>query len=95
MLVGRVPWETVPKARGIQKGKTSLKKDFRGARTGCYCVSENELTGKAIMAEQGAYAKTWVKKECTTFGRRDRQLGKSTRMLLLYTERKLERQKSN
>jgi len=36
----RVPWETVLKARGIQKGKTFLKKDFKGSGTDCVTVCQ-------------------------------------------------------
>jgi len=48
---------------------------------------------KTILAEQGDFEETPGKKELFIFGRRIRQLRKNTRMLLEYTERKLERYK--
>jgi len=66
----------------------------RGAGAGCPPVLLDELAErKTGVDEQGSLPETPGEKKSTSCGRRDGHLGKSTKKLLEYTERKLERQK--
>ena len=92
----RVPWETFLKGKVVQEDWTFIKTEvLKSSGTGYCHAPHRELSGKMTsLAEQGAFAGTEEKKgEFTIFGRKGRQLRKSTGILLGHAERKLERQK--
>lgn len=81
MLLGKVSWESVLKDRGVSEGWTLLKNEILKAQEQafCLCLRMSQLERRLTWLNREFLLRVQEKK-FTVYGRRVRQLGKSTRM---------------